>query len=86
MFTGGHVTAKVMMIESTEGCPIAPGSSLSKEIILSPTAKGHVRVGVRTFFGRNQRQRPAKLDFYEAFAFKVYSHVKIVFKDVFPIF
>ena len=28
---------------------------------------------------------PAKLDFYEAFAFKVYSHahVKIVFKDVF---
>jgi len=46
MFTGGHVTAKVMTIESTEGCPIAPGSSLSKEIILSPTAKGHVRVGV----------------------------------------
>ena len=83
MFTGGHVTAKVMTIESTEGCPIAPGSSLSKEIILSPTAKGHVRVGVRICFWTKPK---AKLDFYEAFAFKVYSHVKKVFKDVFHIF
>ena len=47
MFTGGHATAKVMQIETTEGCPISPGSSLQKELILAPTAKGHIRTGVR---------------------------------------
>jgi len=46
MFTGGHATAKVMQIETTEGCPISPGSSLQKEILLAPTAKGHVRTGI----------------------------------------
>merc|ERR1711915_1129184 len=46
MFTGGHATAKVMQIETTEGCPLVPGSSLQKEILLAPTAKGHVRSGV----------------------------------------
>ena len=47
MFTGGHATAEVMQIETTEGCPISPGSSLQKELILAPTAKGHIRTGVR---------------------------------------
>ena len=46
MFTGGQVAAKVMTVETTEGCPLGPGSSMSKEILLAPTAKGHVRVGV----------------------------------------
>ena len=30
MFTGGHAKARVASLETTEGCPIAPGSSLQK--------------------------------------------------------
>ena len=30
MFTGGHAKARVAGIETTEGCPISPGSTLNK--------------------------------------------------------
>lgn len=46
MFTGGHHTARITGVESTEGCPIGPGSTLQKEVTLSPTSKAHVRTGV----------------------------------------
>merc|ERR1719167_847664 len=46
MFTGGHHTARITSMETTEGCPIGPGSTLQKEIMLSPTSKAHIRAGV----------------------------------------
>merc|ERR1712106_344316 len=46
MFTGGHHNARITGIESTEGCPIGPGSTLQKEVSLSPACKNHVRTGV----------------------------------------
>jgi len=46
MFTGGHHTARITSIETTEGCPVGPGSTLQKEVTLSPTAKAHIRTGV----------------------------------------
>jgi len=46
MFTGGHHTARITQMETTEGCPIGPGSTLQKEVLLSPTSKAHIRTGV----------------------------------------
>jgi len=46
MFTGGHHTARITQMETTEGCPIGPGSTMQKELLLSPTAKAHIRTGV----------------------------------------
>merc|ERR1712179_889104 len=46
MFTGGHHTARITEIDTTEGCPIGPGSTLQKEVTLCPTSKRHVRTGV----------------------------------------
>jgi len=46
MFTGGHHTARITQIETTEGCPIAPGSTLNREVTLRPTHKSNVRPGV----------------------------------------
>ncbi len=40
MFTGGHCKARISNIETSEGCPVEPGSSLQKVIKLSPTLKG----------------------------------------------
>ena len=39
MFTGGHCKARVAGVETTEGCPIEPGSSLQKTVKLSPSAR-----------------------------------------------
>ena len=46
MFTGGHATAKVTQLESAEGCPIGPGSTMHREVLLAPGAKGLIRTGV----------------------------------------
>merc|ERR1719481_640737 len=46
MFTGGHHTARITQMETAEGCPIGPGSTLQKEVLLSPTSKAHIRTGV----------------------------------------
>ena len=40
MFRGGHASPKIMQIESTEGCPIGPGATVHKEVLLSTTARG----------------------------------------------
>lgn len=46
MFTGGHHSARISQLDTTEGCPLGPGSTLQKEVLLSPTAKTHLRTGV----------------------------------------
>ena len=46
MFSGGHAAPKIMQIETTEGCPIGPGASVHKEILLAPTCRGLLRSGV----------------------------------------
>jgi len=46
MFTGGHHNARITGVESTEGCPIGPGSTLTKEVTLYPTTKGQLKTGV----------------------------------------
>lgn len=39
MFTGGHAKARVASVETTEGCPVEPGSSMQKVIKLAPALK-----------------------------------------------
>jgi len=46
VFSGGHHSAKIATVETTEGCPIVPGSSLQKQINLYPTVKATGRYGV----------------------------------------
>jgi len=46
MFTGGHHTARITEVDTTDGCPIGPGSTLQKEVSLSPTARKNMRPGV----------------------------------------
>lgn len=47
MFTGGHTKARVAGVETTEGCPIHPGSTLNKTIKLIPSVKNNkAKVGV----------------------------------------
>ena len=50
MFTGGHATALVMQLDIGDGCPIGPGSTMSREAVLLPGAKGLIRSGVRKEF------------------------------------
>ena len=49
MFTGGHATALVTQLDIGDGCPVGPGSTLSKEVVLVPNAKGLIRSGVRRY-------------------------------------
>jgi len=46
MFAGGHHTARITEVDTTEGCPIGPGSTLQREVALSPTARRNLRPGV----------------------------------------
>jgi len=46
MFSGGHHTVRVVKVETTEGCPVHPGSNLQKQMTLWPTAKTCLRYGV----------------------------------------
>ena len=50
MFAGGHCKARVASVETTEGCPIAPGSSLQKVcfdiISMIPNLKYDLRLQV----------------------------------------
>jgi len=46
MFTGGHHTARIARIETNEGCPLVPGSSLQKQFFLRPTPRATGRYGV----------------------------------------
>ena len=46
MFTGGHATALVTQLDIGDGCPIGPGSTLSREVLMVPGAKGLIRSGV----------------------------------------
>jgi len=46
MFSGGHHTAKIATVETTEGCPVSPGSTLQKQFVLCPTVKTSGRYGV----------------------------------------
>merc|ERR1712130_991371 len=39
-------TARITEVDTTEGCPIGPGSTLQKEVLLSPTARRNLRPGV----------------------------------------
>eukprot|EP00095_Tigriopus_kingsejongensis_P012672 maker-scaffold22_size673200-snap-gene-2.19 protein:Tk12672 transcript:maker-scaffold22_size673200-snap-gene-2.19-mRNA-1 annotation:"arrestin1 precursor" len=39
MFTGGHCKARIASVETTEGCPVEPGSSMQKVIKLVPSLK-----------------------------------------------
>ena len=39
MFTGGHYKARVATLETTEGCPVEPGSSMQKVVKLCPSIK-----------------------------------------------
>ena len=33
MFTGGHCKARIAGVETTEGCPVSPGSTLNKVLV-----------------------------------------------------
>ena len=46
MFSGGHHSARTASIETTEGCPVVPGSSLQRQINLTPSIKGTGKYGV----------------------------------------
>ncbi|XP_023324412.1 phosrestin-2 [Eurytemora carolleeae] len=46
MFTGGHHTSRIFRVETSEGCPIGPGSSLQKQFILYPSARFCGKSGV----------------------------------------
>ena len=46
MFSGGHASPKILQIETSEGCPVGPGSTVHKELLLQVTARGLRRSGV----------------------------------------
>ena len=39
MFTGGHCKVRIAHTETSEGCPVEPGSSLQKVMKLEPSLK-----------------------------------------------
>merc|ERR1712156_261866 len=39
MFAGGHCKARIAGVETTEGCPITPGTTLNKTLKLTPNMK-----------------------------------------------
>jgi len=47
MFAGGHCKARIAGVETTEGCPITPGTTLNKTLKLTPAMKSlRTKVGV----------------------------------------
>ena len=37
MFSGGHASPKILQIETTDGCPVGPGATVHKELLLQVT-------------------------------------------------